>query len=60
MNFEEAFSRLNEISKEMEKTDLPLETAVNLYSEAASLVDICKKDIEDAKIKIEKINNTGK
>ncbi len=54
MKFEEAFRRLNEISAEMEKNELPLEDAVNLYSEAARLVDICKKEIESAKIKITK------
>ncbi len=59
MNFEEAYSRLSEISAEMEKNDLPLEAAVNLYSEAAKLVEFCKKDIENAKLKIEKIDNTG-
>lgn len=60
MNFEEAYNRLSEISAEMEKNDLPLEEAVNLYSEAAKLVEFCKKDIENAKLKIEKIDNTGK
>lgn len=59
MNFEEAYSRLSEISAEMEKNDLPLEEAVNLYAEAAKLVEFCKKDIENAKLKIEKIDNTG-
>ena len=52
MKFEEAFSRLNEISVQMEKSELPLEEAVNLYSEAAKLVEICKKDIEAAKLKV--------
>lgn len=59
MNFEEAYTRLSEISSEMDKSDLPLETAVNLYSEAVKLVDSCKKEINDAKLKIEKINNSG-
>ena len=54
MKFEEAFKRLNEISTEMEKNDLPLEDAVNLYSEAARLVEICKKEIESAKLKVTK------
>ena len=59
MTFEEAYTRLSEISAEMDKSDLPLETAVNLYSEAVKLVDSCKKEIKDAKLKIEKINNSG-
>lgn len=60
MNFEEAYSRLSEISTLMEKDSLSLDEAVNLYSEAAKLVEICKKDIDSAKLKIEKIENTGK
>lgn len=57
MKFEEAYRRLEDISKEMEKTDLPLEKAVALYTEAAGLVNICKKEIENAKLEIEKIEN---
>lgn len=60
MNFEEAYSRLSEISAEMEKPELPLEKAVNLYSEAVKLADFCKKEIEGAKLKIEKFDNAGK
>ena len=54
MKFEEAFTRLNEISAQMEKSDLPLEDAVNLYSEAVKIIEICKKDIEAAKLKVTK------
>ena len=57
MKFEEAYRRLEDISKEMEKTDLPLEKAVTLYTEAAGLVNTCKKEIENAKLEIEKIEN---
>ncbi|MBQ9484439.1 MAG: exodeoxyribonuclease VII small subunit [Ruminiclostridium sp.] len=59
MKFEEAYKRLGEISEEMEDKDLPLEKAVALYSEAAKLVEICKKDIEAAKLEIERIDNGG-
>ncbi len=57
MKFEEAYKRLSEISAEMEKNELPLEEAVNLYSEAARLVEICKKEIESAKLKVTKDKN---
>lgn len=55
MTFEQAYLRLNEISAEMEKADLPLETAVKLYSEATELVKICKKQIDSAKLTLEEI-----
>ena len=57
MTFEQAYRRLNEISKMMENADIPLEEAVALYSEAADLVSVCSKSIEKAKLEIEKIDN---
>ena len=60
MSYEEAYKRLSEISVLMEKNDLPLEEAVSLYSEAAKLVAICSEIIDNAKLKIEKIENTNK
>lgn len=57
MKFDEAYKRLNEISKEMENKDLPLEQAVALYSEAARLAGICKNELNSAKLEIEKIEN---
>lgn len=59
MKFDEAYIRLTEISKEMDNKDIPLEKAVALYSEAAGLVEICRKDIDSAKLEIEKIDNGG-
>ena len=57
MNLEEEYKRLTEISSEMETKDLPLEKAVELYSEAAALVGVCKKSIEEARLEVEKIDN---
>lgn len=59
MKFEEAYKRLNEISVEMDNKDLPLEKAVSLYSEAARLAEVCREEIEGAKLEIEKIDNKG-
>ncbi len=56
MKFEEAYKRLGEISAEMDKSDLPLDKAVNLYSEAAALIENCKKEIDNAKLEVEKID----
>ena len=57
MKFEEAYNRLNEISDKMDDKDLSLEEALSLYSEAAKLADECKKNIENAKLQIERIEN---
>lgn len=60
MTFEKALARLNEISTLMEDKDLPLETALKLYSEAGELVKICKEEIEGAKLTLEKVNENNK
>ncbi len=55
MTFEEAIKRLEEISKQMENPEITLKNAVELYSEANKLTEICNKNIEEAKIALEKI-----
>lgn len=54
MTFEEALKRLNDISQLMENPEITLKNAVELYDEANSLVEICRKNIEEAKISLEK------
>ncbi len=56
MTFEEALARLGEISEEMENPALPLDSAVKLYAEASELAALCKKNISEAKLSVEKIN----
>lgn len=55
MTFEEALKRLNEISELMENPEITLKNAVELYEEANKLVEICNKNISEAKIALEKI-----
>lgn len=55
MTFEEALNRLKEISEQMENPDITLKSAVELYSEANKLTEICKKNIDEAKLALEKI-----
>ena len=55
MTFEEALKRLNEISERMETPDITLKSAVELYSEANKLTEICGKSIEEARLELEKI-----
>lgn len=55
MTFEEALKRLNEISGEMENSEITLKNAVELYAEAAKLIEICRSGIDEAKLSLEKI-----
>ena len=53
--FEESMKKLSNIVKELENGDIPLEKAVELYSEGVKLSAICRKCIDEAKIKITEV-----
>lgn len=52
MTFENNMKKLAEIVSELEKGDVPLEKTVELYGEGVEISVLCKKQLEDAKIKI--------
>lgn len=56
LNFEENISNLNKIVSELEKGDIPLEKAVELYGEGVRLSALCKKQLNEAKIKITEVD----
>lgn len=55
-SFEENMTELNKIVTELEKGDIPLEKAVELYGEGIKLSAICKKQLSEAKIKITEVD----
>lgn len=55
LSFEEALSRLENIVRELEAGKIKLDDAVNAYEQAVSLKKFCEKKLNDAKLKIEKI-----
>lgn len=50
--FEENMKKLGSIVAELEKGDVPLEKAVELYGEGVKLSAVCKKQLDNARIKI--------
>lgn len=52
MSFEENMKRLGAIAAELEKGDIPLERAVELYGEGVKLSAVCRNQLDQAKIKI--------
>ena len=50
--FEENMTRLGKIASELEKGDIPLEKAVELYGEGVRLSAVCRKQLDEAHIKI--------
>ena len=52
LKYEEAVKMLEDIVKELEKSDLPLETAIELFSKGMYFVKMCKDHLEQAESKI--------
>ncbi len=50
--FEENLARLGVIVAELEKGDIPLDRAVDLYGEGVKLSAVCRKQLDEAQIKI--------
>ena len=50
--FEDNMNRLGKIVTELEKGDIPLEKAVELYGEGIKAAAVCRKQLDEAKIKI--------
>ncbi|HXN07839.1 MAG TPA: exodeoxyribonuclease VII small subunit [Nitrospiria bacterium] len=53
MNFEEAMARLEEIVKNLEKGDLPLDKAMTSFEEGVKLSKVCLDQLEKADRKVE-------
>ncbi len=51
--FEDALARLEEIVKELESGDLPLEQSLKMFEEGIKLSRICNKRLEDAERRVE-------
>ncbi len=47
--------RLEELAKQMEASELPLEKALELFQEGVELVKRCTKSIETAELKVKQI-----
>lgn len=56
VSFEDNMKKLGEIVAELEKGEISLEKAVELYSEGVKLSGACRKQLDEAKIKITEDN----
>lgn len=59
VTFEENLARLSEIVSALEKGDIPLEKAVELYGDGVKLTAQCRKQLDEAQIKITEDRGTG-
>ena len=53
LNFEAGLEQLEQIVKEMESADLPLERALELFERGVKLSAACRKQLEDAETRVE-------
>lgn len=59
MPFEEALKKLEGLVEAMESGDLPLEALLEKYEEGSRLVKVCQTKLEEAELKIQKLEKTG-
>lgn len=58
-SFETGLQELEQIVKEMESNDLPLERALELFEKGMRLSEICRKQLEEAETRIEVLVRKG-
>ncbi len=51
-SFEDAYRRLEEISRKLEESSTPLELSFKLYEEAQGLIRLCQTLLDDAERRI--------
>lgn len=55
-SFEEGMQRLQELLAVLQDDTTPLAQSVKIYAEAASLIQYCKKALDDAKLRVDEID----
>ncbi|HYL39004.1 MAG TPA: exodeoxyribonuclease VII small subunit [Bryobacteraceae bacterium] len=58
-SFESGLQELEQIVKEMESSDLPLERALELFEKGMRLSETCRKQLEEAETRIEILTRKG-
>lgn len=56
LTFEDNMKELGKIVSELEKGDIPLDKAVELYGEGMKLSTECRKQLENAQLKITEVD----
>jgi exodeoxyribonuclease VII small subunit len=52
LSYEEAFARLEQVLGALESGDLPLEQALELYEQGATLVAYCAARLDEAELRV--------
>jgi exodeoxyribonuclease VII small subunit len=60
-NFEDSLEKLEQIARELEDGELPLESSLKKFEEGIKLADYCSKKLDDAQTKVNlMLNKDGK
>ena len=59
MKFEDNLKKLEELVSKMESGGMDLDAMIRSFEEGRKLVDICQKDLESIKLRIEKVTRSG-
>jgi exodeoxyribonuclease VII small subunit len=51
--FEEALARLEQITRELEEGDLPLEESLKIFDEGIKLAELCNRKLDEAQKKVD-------
>lgn len=57
MSFDEAFEQLTKVLEKLENGDGTLENNLKLYADGVELYSKCKHELDNAKLKIEYLND---
>jgi exodeoxyribonuclease VII small subunit len=57
--FEASLAELESVVKELEAGEVPLERALELFEKGVQLSDACRKQLEEAEIKVEVLMRRG-
>ena len=57
--FEEALKKLESVVDAMESGDLPLENLLSRFEEGTRLVKVCQEKLEEAELKIQKLEKNA-
>ena len=58
MSFDQAFKRLEDVVLELENQDLALEKNLDLYSLGVELCSKCRRELDNAKLKVEYVKSS--
>jgi len=57
LTFEEAYARLDEIARALEKDSVPLQQSLDLYQEGQRLVKLCQTMLDEAEKRLRVIQS---